>query len=107
MSGVNAHAIFSGNNTETESKTNSQVGKFKATRHWPSPKALYLVGQATISDQLCSFIVNVASPEMSFLGDHQVCGFALILFKFLQPFKAHIHAHNMQSPVFSLTVCCI
>lgn len=74
MSGVNAHAIFSGSTAANRSMPGLRLGKLFATRHWPSPKALHMVGQASISKNVCSFALDLASPDFSFLGHHKVWG---------------------------------
>lgn len=72
MSGVNAHAIFCGSAVECGTPCGASSRKMLRTRHWPSPEALYMVGQATITEAQCSFHIDLALPDFSWLGDHKV-----------------------------------
>lgn len=76
MSGVNAHALLEAASEVTQ-PPDAQQPVLRQQRHWALVPALYLAESAALAGSStrparCSFTTSLTSPELAYLGDHQV-----------------------------------
>ena len=72
MSGVNAHALFEMPTPSTDQEHGAGLPTVQRQRHWALAPVYHLAARALPSSGgRCSFLTDLAAPELAYLRDHQ------------------------------------